>query len=154
MIRLPGLLAAAFLIALAAPEAAPAARTLHAAADADVVVLEALNARWLNAYVTDDKAALESILAEDFVVIRPNGTAGDRRSVIDADRSALKAVRWENLQVRVQGDIGYVAARSILTRRGPDGAEVVVSNDYLDVYARRNGVWKAVAAYVVRRAAP
>ncbi|MDO1559306.1 nuclear transport factor 2 family protein [Brevundimonas sp. 2R-24] len=140
-------------MALAAPGGLAIAQAVPAAApaDADVAALEALNARWLNAYISDDRAALDAILAEDFMVIRPNGTMGDRDSVINADRSALRAVRWENLQIRVQGDIAYVAARTIFTRAEPDGTERVVSNDYLDVYARRDGQWKAIAAYVVRR---
>ena len=132
------------LIALAVQAAAPA--------EADRRALEALNAAWLNAYVTRDAAALDAILAEEFVVTYGGGrqVGRDRLLARLADPSqAIVSVRWENLNVQIVGDTGIVTARSILRLRGDDG-ESEVRNDYADVYVRRNGRWQAVAAHVVR----
>jgi ketosteroid isomerase-like protein len=131
----------------------PAPATAGDAGAADRAALEALNARWLNAYVSKDRAALESILADDFVTFRVGGGEGTRQALIDGATNpggrTLRAVRWENLTIRVFGDVAVVAARSILTRT-VDGEDREFANEYADIYARRNGEWKAIAAHVVR----
>jgi ketosteroid isomerase-like protein len=112
--------------------------------------LEALNAAWLNSYVTRDIATLSDILADDFVGIysgRPR-TKADLIAGLSGPRRIL-SVRAENLAVQVFGDTAMVTARSVLQAR--DGEQVTESrNDYADIYVRRSGRWRAVAAHVVR----
>jgi len=132
------------LIALLVQAAAPA--------EADRLALEALNAAWLNAYVTRDGAALGAILAEDFVATYSGGTRRGRDQLIARaanPQQTVVSVSWENLNVQVAGDTAIVTARSFLRLRG-DGGETEVRNDYADIYVRRDGRWQAIAAHIVR----
>lgn len=149
------LLAAASLTTPAlAQDAAPAAASQ---VDRDVAELEALNAQWLNAYVSRDRAALEAVLAPDFLAFRAGGGVSDRDALLNGATGpggrSVKAIAWENLTIRVFGDTAVVAARSLLTRER-DGQDVVSANEYADVYVRRDGRWQAVAAHVIRAPTP
>lgn len=113
--------------------------------------LERLNSTWLKAYETRDRVALGSVLADDFI-----GLYGDaalsRQQMLDrlATRPPTK-VSWEKLRVHVSGDTALVTAISTIATI-QEGREAIARFNYVDVYSRRNGEWRAIAAHVTRLA--
>lgn len=117
----------------------------------DKKLLEEANARWLTSFRTKDGAALAEVLDEDFI-----GVYGTRAlSKADLIASATSAqrqvsdIRWEGLQVHVAGDTAVVTGESVLTAV-QDGTSVTTRSAYADVYVRKHGKWKAIAASVRR----
>jgi len=100
-----------------------------------------LEHRWLRA--EDDPSALESILAPDFLHVLPAGIV-TRDEQLEFMRKypaphATVQKHFENLQVRVYGNIGIVngvAVEAGRTRR----------TLFTDVFAYRDGKWQAVNA--------
>lgn len=132
--------------------AAPAAVQADTANPADKAALEALNRDWLNAYKTRDKAALERILADDFTAVYPDNRLLRKADLLAAATSTsrvIDTIGWENLRIMAFGDIAVVTARSTLSGTSA-GKAFTSSNEYADVYARRNGRWQAISAHVVR----
>jgi hypothetical protein len=106
--------------------------------------LEDLERRWLA--VEDDPAALEPILADDFIHVLPIGFV-TKREQLEFMRShpAPKdgtTRRFEDLRARVFGTAGIVTG--IVVATAPDGK--VQKTIFTDVFAYRNGRWQAVNA--------
>lgn len=103
-----------------------------------------LEQKWLqNEY---NPAALDSILADDFVHVLPDGFISKRQHIAFVrSHSQPKLVKheFEQLRVRVYGNVaianGIVAATP--ANGGPDLRTV-----FTDVFAFRNGRWQAVNA--------
>ena len=69
------------------------------------------------------------------------------RKGLDARR--IKDVAWEDMRIKVNGDNAVVTAVStIVTGTGPDAKSTRYR--YADVYARRDGQWRAIASHVVK----
>lgn len=113
--------------------------------------LEELNSIWLKAYETRDRKALGSVLADDFIGLYGE-TALSRQEMLDrlATRPSTK-VSWEKLRIHVSGDAALVTAISTITTTR-EGKETSARFNYVDVYSRRNGEWRAIAAHVTRLA--
>jgi len=97
---------------------------------------------WLQ--VEDDPAALESILAPDFLHVVPAGiiTKDEQLSFMrkhPVHDSGSK--HFENLHVRIYGDVGIVNGMVVATR-----AEGTQKTLFTDVFVRRDGRWQAVNA--------
>jgi ketosteroid isomerase-like protein len=55
-------------------------------------------------------------------------------------------LRWEPIDGRVSGDLGYTYGVSKATRAEPDGKRVTSYGKYVTVWRKyRNGIWKVVA---------
>ena len=109
-------------------------------AQAEIIKLED---RWLAS--EDDPAALESILADDFIHVLPMGIT-TKQQQIDFLRKH-PSVRHEkrhfnNLRVRIYGDVGIANGAVIATNE--KGA--VRKTYFTDVFVRRNDRWQAVNA--------
>jgi|SRR5215471_1359666 len=115
--------------------------------DADVSkrqAVEALERRWLA--VEDDPAALDEILADDFLHVLPMGVV-TKREQLDFMRGhpspkAGATKRFEDLRVRVFGTAAV--ATGIVVATTPDGK--TQKTVFTDVFAYRNGTWRAVNA--------
>jgi hypothetical protein len=100
--------------------------------------------RWLEA--EDDPAALESILADDFVHALPIGfvTKAEQlrytRTHPGSERGSAR--RFGDLRVRVFGNIGII--NGIVVATTPDGK--MRKTIFTDVFAYRGGKWQAVNA--------
>ena len=118
--------------------------------------LEALNAAWLNSYVTRDVAALGTILADEFVATYSGGVRRTRAEMLErlaTGGSTVLSVQIENLSIQIVNDVAVVTARSVLQVQGENGP-TTSRNDYADIYVRRAGSWRAIAAHVVRAPTP
>ena len=118
----------------------------------DFDMLVRLNAERLDAYRTRDRAALDRILAEDFVAVRGNGMSQSKTALIAAATSPVRDIRrvsWDNVQIHVRGDTAIVTGRSYLEGTS-EGRDISNANQYADVYVRRGGEWKIIAARITR----
>ncbi len=98
--------------------------------------------RWLEHI--DDPAALEQILADDFVHVLPSGFITKRQHidyVKSHPRSPTENRSFESLTVRVYGDTGV--SNGIVVTTGSGGTRRTV---FTDIFVKRNGHWQAVNA--------
>jgi ketosteroid isomerase-like protein len=133
-----------------AREAAPPAAAVAPTTGADVAQVEqtirALEEKWVAAIVAKDTAAVEGLLADDFV-----GTTNDRRYVKkqalqDVAEGTHEVLTLDDLQIRVYGDTAIVDVdQTEKSRHGTDD----FSGSYLftNVWVNRNGEWRAVASH-------
>jgi ketosteroid isomerase-like protein len=126
----------------AAPPSTPAV-----AAD-DRALLVKLNEDYVKSVLTSDAARFEQLLAAEFRNTNPDGTILDRAAFLAqvARPSNLKSLACEDVEIRVLGDTAIIHARTVYeTSDGRPG-----SGRYTDIWQKRNGEWKAVAAHVTR----
>jgi hypothetical protein len=101
-----------------------------------------LENHWLQ--VEDDPAALESILAPDFLHVVPVGiiTKDEQLNFMRKHPSPHPGSKhFENMHVRVYGDVAIVNGMVVAT--APEGTQKTL---FTDVFVRREGKWQAVNA--------
>ena len=116
-----------------------------------IQVVKKMNFDWLNAYPKRDTAVLSSILADDFIMINPNGNkqtkADNLANMLDPSVETTK-VSFDSVDVKqLTPDVIVLNAWLNFTFKA-NGAELTGKNCYQDVYMRRNGKWLAVFAHV------
>lgn len=115
----------------------------------DEKALEQLSVEWMTAIETKDRKALESFLADDFVLQMP----GDNRSeyvhraawlenAISMDWSNF---RHENLVARVHGDHATVSSR-LFFKVAPN--PLTFDSGVIDTWERRGGKWRVTTRYL------
>lgn len=111
---------------------------------------------WAQAMINGDMAALDRIMAPDWVLISPFGWKQTRAEAMEDFRSgAMKFVSMtpSDLDIRVFGDTAVVTGRSVDkgTYKGQD-----MSGEYrfTDVFVKRDGRWQAVSTHVTRVTPP
>ena len=132
------------LLALLLTNQAPAGAAQAGAAAAQQQAVETLERRWLAA--ENDPAALESILADDFIHVLPLGFI-TKKEQLDYLRSHPAPSdgttrRFDDLRVRVYGTAAVVTG--IVVATSPDGT--VGKTAFTDVFAYRDRTWRAVSA--------
>jgi ketosteroid isomerase-like protein len=128
--------------------AVPASTAPAAALADDRAVLVKLNDDYVKSVLTSDAVRFEQLLAAEFRNTNPDGTILDRAAFLAqvARPSNLKSLACEDVEIRVLGDTAIIHAKTVYeTSDGRDG-----SGRYTDIWQKRNGEWKAVAAHVTR----
>ncbi len=103
-----------------------------------------------------DKAALERLIADDFVFIRGSGRVGDKADVVNTFTSpALAVTELKNDERRLidLGDTVLVAAKVQLSGL-EDGKAFVENFRSVDVWAKRYGTWQVVYTQITMLKAP
>ena len=142
--------------------ASPAKETFDAAAiQAEVLKLER---DWFKAGETHDVEAMKRIVAEDALMVYPDGTTGTKADEVRiAESKAITVEGWEMLDPKVtvlSADSAFITGRSVIkkgTYKVPNRKTPIdISGEYrfLDVYARRNGTWQVVASQATNVTAP
>jgi ketosteroid isomerase-like protein len=114
-----------------------------------------LEREWLEAYIKRDVVAMERILADDFLIVYPDGNMLTRADEIAALRKpapagGTPALAAEESKVRVYGDAAVITG--ILAQKGthadgPSKGTAFESRDrYTDVYVKRAGRWQVVSS--------
>ena len=101
-----------------------------------------LENHWLQ--VEDDPAALESILASDFLHVVPAGiiTKDEQLSFMRRHPAHEQGAKhFENLHVRIYGNVGIVNGAVVAAAKAD-----VQKTLFTDVFAYRDGRWQAVNA--------
>lgn len=118
-----------------------------AAHEPEGATLLRLNEQYLRAVEHADHGWFEANLGDDFLCSLPDGGLLDRAGFLAQLRPGAGPVEIEahDVLVRVLGDVALVHARTafLLDGRPRRGR-------YTDVWALRDGRWRAVAAHVTR----
>jgi len=138
--------------------ASPAKETF----DPVAIQAEVLNVErdWYRAGETYDVEAIKRIVADDAVLVYPDGSPGTKADEVRiAETKAISLSGWEMLEPKVtvlSADAAYITGRSSIKNgkyKDPNMTKPIdISGEYrfLDVYARRNGRWQVVASQATR----
>jgi ketosteroid isomerase-like protein len=136
------------------PKAEPAKPATATSAEQELLNLER---EWLEAYIKRDVASMERILADDFLIVYPDGNMLTRADEIGALKKpapagGMPALSAEQSKVRVYGDTAVITG--ILVQKGtlPDGPNkgnaFETRDRYTDVYVKRAGRWQVVSSHL------
>lgn len=114
--------------------------------------LRQLERAWLDAYDNNDAAAMESILADGFVITYGDGKMLDKKQVIaglkpGAPKNPDAQQYTEDSTVRIYGDTAVITGRYIYKQRKGD-KETVSQSRYTDTYIKLKGRWQVVASHL------
>ena len=137
----------------AAAGPSPQARLDPAAIEAELIKLER---DWAGAAKNKDADTVRRVLADDVVITYPDGQTGTKADEVRTiETGAVTADAWELLEPKVtvlNADSAFITGRGIIRNgkyKDPNTKRTIdISGEYrfLDVYARRNGNWQAVAS--------
>lgn len=138
--------------------ASPAREAFDAAAiSAELIRIER---QWAEATRTKNADLVRDVLAEDAVIVYPDGkvaTKAEEIQTIQAGTITTESFETVDPKVTVlDADAAFITGRSILknaTYKDPNQTKPFdISGEYrfLDLYARRNGKWQVVASHVVK----
>ena len=110
---------------------------------------------WSQADVKKDAAALNRILAEDWMGIDFKGTVMTKADVLrdlHSDATATESTELREMKVRIFGNTGLVSGTEIEKSQyqGKDSSGAYI---WTDVFVFRNGRWQAVASQSTKLAA-
>jgi uncharacterized protein (TIGR02246 family) len=110
-----------------------------------------LNQQFLNALVQKDSAALANILADDFILINPDGkrrTKADNLANLHTPGQSVTSINIDSEELRLFSDkFGIITVWT--TNHILSGKErIILKICYMDIYQKSNRKWKAVAAHV------
>jgi ketosteroid isomerase-like protein len=109
-----------------------------------------IDREWNEAYPNADIAALDRVIADDWVCIDGSGTVIGKKDLLDRVGSSpnpLDSHKFDEIQLRLFGDTAIVTGR--LSGAGTDETGAFeFSQRYTRVYLKRDGVWQAVATQV------
>jgi hypothetical protein len=110
-----------------------------------------------------DAAAARRVLADDAILIYPDGKSGDKATEIkDIESGAMTFDSWEivDLKVKVLDKDAALATGRTIVRNGkiklPDGKTLDISGQYrfVDTFHQQGGQWKLVAGSAVKLIEP
>jgi ketosteroid isomerase-like protein len=114
-------------------------------ADDEAEILR-LDSEWNEAYRRRDRSPLGHILADDFTGLTALGEPITKAILmINPSAQGLKSVTFSEQYVHVFGDTGI--SRGRLQLELEDG-RIVVDQRFLRVFAKRDGIWRAVSVAV------
>lgn len=113
--------------------------------DAELAVL---NEAYIRSVQQGDVACFREILAEDFLCSNPDGSLVDKAGFLaqTARPVTISGLVAEEVRIRLLGEVAIIHART--RYRTADGE--ARQGRYTDVWARRDGRWRAVSAHVTR----
>lgn len=128
-----------------------------AAIEAEVLKLER---EWVDAVKSHNAEPVKRILADDIVIVYPDGTKATKAEEVSSTESgAITADTFEMIDPKVtvlDADSAFITGRSVVKNgkyKAPNQKGAInISGEYrfLDVYAKRDGKWVAVASQATR----
>jgi ketosteroid isomerase-like protein len=118
----------------------------------DVKLLSQLADAWDKAIVAKNRAAVADNMAEDFRMIDGQGNVENKQQFVDGILDAKLSIdpyTVEEFDVRLLGDTALLSGRTRMTGKY-DGQAFESNYRYIDIYVRRNGVWKIVSVQITR----
>jgi ketosteroid isomerase-like protein len=115
---------------------------------AEVDELIALNADYIASVQRGDVRRFEEILADDFLASNPDGSLVNKQQFLaqTARPVTITALTAHDVRVRMFGEVAIIHAQtSYVTQAGEQR-----NGRYTDIWAKRDGHWRAVAAHVTR----
>jgi hypothetical protein len=110
----------------------------------DLEVLRRLEEEYLRAEIEDDTAIAGTILADDYVGLKPDGSTSTKADVLSRlDRHERRrepyTITATNMRQHLFGDTACVTYTKVYTKPGTQAA---FSENVLHVLIRRNGIWR------------
>ena len=111
--------------------------------------LRDLEHEWTLANINDDKAALERILADDYVGRTDQGVVYGKADYIRANERDLQVEKWDfdDLKLNLIGDRATLSGKVEYDLRDADDLKF----EFLDKFVWRDGRWQATGSEVKRR---
>jgi len=109
--------------------------------------LERFDRQWNQAWLTKDAAAVERMMAEDYVYVAPNGQVLDREAILRIIRSPtyrLNHGALTNIVVRVLGDDAAVVRDRFQGDGEYEGKPFKEDHSLVRVCAKVQGQWQIV----------
>jgi len=124
----------------------------HAATDENAVraQLKAQAEAWDQAIVRKDRAAIEANMAEDFRQIDGAGHVETKQSFVDdlmTPALRIEPYAVEDFEIRLYGDTALLSGRTRMSGSF-EGKPFKTHYRYIDIYVRRDGVWKIVSVQI------
>lgn len=122
---------------------------------ADLAQLTRQSNDWDAAIVRKDRAAIEANMAEDFRQIDGDADIETKASFVDglmSPKLKIEPYTVEDFEVRQYGDTALLSGRTQMTGSW-DGKPWTSHYRYIDIYAKKDGVWKIVSVQITRVAA-
>jgi len=111
-----------------------------------------LDRQWNEAYPRLDSAALDGIIADDWVCIDGTGqviTKSELLRRVASSASFLDPYKFDEIVLHMFGEAAIVTGRLSGQMRDSDGIHDV-NQRYMRVYVKRNERWQAVATQVTK----
>jgi hypothetical protein len=141
------LMLGALLVSLPDPS-----RAQEAIRSADEMALVQLERAWDQAFLHNDTALIDKVLAREFVAVYPDGSKGDRDQELAnaaAFNQRIDSSTLDDFTIRLYDDTAVVLFRRSLV--GPSkGQRLEITFRYIDVFVRRDGRWQCVASQSVK----
>ena len=119
---------------------------------------------WMRAAQTYDPEIIRRVVADDAVLIYPDGTTATKADEVRLiETKAITADSWEMPESKVtvlNADSAFITGRSVVKNgklkdvNMPRPVDITGEYRFLDVYARRNGRWQVVASAATKIMAP
>ena len=107
----------------------------------------ALENRRIEAMIKGDIKALEEILADDLIYTHTTARIDTKSSfteAISSGRTKYRSMEQDDVKVRQYGDTAVVTGHARVHVEA-NGREIKFQIRFIDVYAKRNDVWRMVA---------
>jgi hypothetical protein len=110
----------------------------------DLEVLRRLEEEYLRAEIEDDTAIASTILAEDYVGLKPDGSTASKADILsnlgrhDRRRDPYQ-ITATNMREHLFGDTACLTYTKVYTKPGRQAA---YSENVLHILTRRNGIWR------------
>lgn len=107
--------------------------------------IEKIERAWADVAVSGDPTVIESIFAEDFIGISPDGVRYTKQEFIEDTRAhplGFTSISVDEIRVRFFGDTAVAQGHETFTRKDGGQGRFV----WTDVLVRRDGKWQLVAA--------
>jgi len=114
--------------------------------------LNTLEKEWALSFVKNDADAIGRFMADDWIVISPDGNVIDKATFLGLIKSGMlthEQMKFAEVNVRVYGDSAVVTSRATSKGRirGEAFSELERSTD---VFVREGGQWKSVLTHLTR----
>jgi ketosteroid isomerase-like protein len=110
--------------------------------------IDHLEDHWRDAILNRNVAAMDTLLASDYMAITANGTLQSKEETLSSLRSGslhIKTLELTDRKVRFYGATALVTSRAEVTGTTPEG-ELTGSYRYTRVYVRdTGGIWRIVS---------
>jgi ketosteroid isomerase-like protein len=109
--------------------------------------IEALEMDWRKAQLTNNVAAVDRLLADDYLGISANGTLETKADELTRRRTGslhITQLDLSDIKVRIYGDTAVVTSKADLVGKNGD-RDISGRYRYTRVYSNRDGQWRIVS---------
>ncbi|MGB8192368.1 MAG: nuclear transport factor 2 family protein [Chitinophagaceae bacterium] len=115
-------------------------------------ILSAINAKFINNFLTQDTVSHSEIIHDDFLCIESNGSIVSREEYLknwatDFYNSGYTSFRYTDEVIRIFGSMALVRAKTIYEKEVA-GKTIEGYTIYTDTYIRENGKWQCVQVQI------